>query len=266
MAYIDLLPLIGQGESADVLRIGQGRVLKLFHRDVESGIVRRELECADRASKEGVAVPRPIGMKILEGREGIVFEELKGKPLLEPGAGIGEARAALRKLATSHVDIHNHSADGLYHQQRDILHVRIENADASPALKKAALAYLYTLPRGDRLCHGDFHPRNAIETADGVVAIDWSSGCAGDPAGDVARTELLLRYGAYGKLLQNFRPARWSRHLAANFYVKQYARMSRITMERIAAWRFPVAVSCLVRGSTVHRPALLAALRRYHVE
>lgn len=266
MSYIQLLPMIGCGASAQVLRLGGGRVLKLFHADVEAGIVRREMECSERASVEGVAVPRQIGSQTIEGRQGIIFEELKGKPLLAAGDGfrIAHARAALRKLAASHADIHRRSAEGLFHQQHDILHVRIEAADADAALKRAALAYLYTLPRGERLCHGDYHPHNAIETDAGIVTIDWSSGGAGDPAGDVARTELLLRYGRYDKLLRNFWPARWSRHLAADFYLHHYMRISGMAKARIAAWRFPVAVSCLGRGSTIYRPALLAALRRYH--
>lgn len=264
MSHIHLLPLIGSGASADVLRISGGLVLKLFHAHVEEGIVRREMECAKRASAEGVRVPRPIGWHSIEGRQGIIFEELSGKPLLEGGDGlrIGRARMALRKLASSHADIHQRSAEGLYHQQHDILHVRIEAADVDDELKAIALERLHALPRGHQLCHGDFHPRNAMETEDGIVAIDWSSGCAGDPAGDVARTELLLRYGRYGKLLRSFRPARWPRHLAADFYLGQYARVTGLTAERIAAWRLPVAVSCLVKASTIYRPALLAATAR----
>lgn len=264
MSPIDLLPVIGKGSSAEVLKLDGEHVLKLFHADVEAGIVRREYECAQRASREGVAVPRPIGRRTLEGREGIVFEKLNGRPLLEGiGIRIDQARKALRKFARSHADIHHRSAEGLFHQQHDILHVRIAAAECDDALKERAMERLYSLDRGARLCHGDYHPRNAIDTEDGIVAIDWSSGCAGDPAGDVARTELLLRFGQYGRLLRHFAPARWPRQLAADFYLKHYARISGVAMERVAAWRLPVAVSCLVGGSAVHREALLAALKRY---
>ena len=266
MSYIDLLPLIGRGASADVHRLADGHVLKLFHADVDAGIVQREIECAERASREGVAVPRPIGRKVVEGREGIIFEELSGKPLLQgSGVRIDHARDALRKLAVSHADIHEHGAEGLFHQQHDIIHVRIDAADCDAELKERAMDQLYSLDRGRQLCHGDFHPRNAIETDRGIVAIDWSSGCVGDPAGDVARTELLLRFGLYGRLLREFPPARWSRQVAANFYLKHYARISGIAMDRVAAWRLPVAVSCLVKASAVHRPALFSALRRHYL-
>lgn len=264
MACIDLLPRIGKGASADVLKLEGGRVLKLFHADVDSGIVRREIECAIRASEEGVAVPRPIGTRMIDGREGIIFEELDGKPLYEgTGFRIDLARTALRKLAESHADIHRRCADGLFHQQHDIVHVRINAAECDDELRARAMEQLYSLDRGNRLCHGDFHPRNAIETNDGIVAIDWSSGCAGDPAGDAARTDLLLRFGLYGTLMRRFAPARLPRHLAANFYLKHYSRTSGVPAERIASWYLPVAVSCLVPGSAVHRPALLAALKRY---
>jgi aminoglycoside phosphotransferase (APT) family kinase protein len=263
MSCIDLLPLIGKGASADILRLDDRHVLKLFHAGVESGIVRREIESAQRACDEGVPVPRPIGRRVLDGREGIVVEAVDGKPLLErTGLRIGRARDALRKLAAAHAGIHGRSAEGLYHQQHDILHVRIEAADCDEDLKARAMERLYAIERGHRLCHGDFHPGNAIETDRGVVAVDWSSGCAGDPAGDVARTELLLRFGQYGRLLRHFRLARQARRFAADFYLDHYRRITGIALERIAAWRLPVAVSCLVGTSRIHRPALLAALKR----
>ena len=260
-----MLSLIASGASADVIRLGSGKVLKLFHRDVEPGVVRRDLDGASRARAEGLLVPRPFGCRTVEERPGIVFEELDGKPLLDPQPGLHffRARDALHKLADAHSRIHRCNGDGLIHQQHDILHVRILAAEVDDEVKQEALAQLHTLPRGRRLCHGDFHPGNAVETPHGVAAIDWANGCAGEPAADVLRTHYLVRYGMYGDLARRSRIARWFRHLAGDFYLREYLRISGAPLEWIAAWRLPVLVSCLGKGSRMHRPALLALLARY---
>ncbi|KRB86051.1 hypothetical protein ASE00_04725 [Sphingomonas sp. Root710] len=265
MHRLELYSLIASGMSADVIRLGPGKVLKLFRDGVADGIMTREIDGATWANEEGLLVPRPIGRRTVEGRQGIVFEALEGAPLLGPRSGwrIVRARAALRKLAEYHARIHRCSAAGLVHHQHDILWVRILSADIDEDTRRAALARIQAMPRGNTLCHGDFHPGNAVETAQGIAAVDWSSASAGDPAADVARTEMLLRYGLYGKMLRRSRIARWFRHRAADFYLRHYRRITGMADETIAYWRLPVAVSGLGAGSKMHRPGLLAAITRY---
>ena len=264
MHQLHVISLLASGVSADVLRLRGGKVLKLFRAGVEDGIVRRELDGATRAAEAGLLVPRPIGWQSMEGRQGIIFEELKGAALLDPKSGwrLARARAALRKLAECHARIHRCSAVGLIHHQHDLLWVRVLSAQIDDSLRRAALDRIAATPRGNTLCHGDFHPGNAVETARGIAAVDWSSGCAGDPAADVARTEMLLRFG------QMPRPSRfalWLRGRAADFYLRHYRRITGMPDAAIAYWRLPVAVSGLGKDSKMYRPALLAAAERYHV-
>ena len=264
MHQLHMISLLASGVSADVLRLGDGKVLKLFREGVEDGVMHRELDDATRASEAGLLVPRPIGWHSLEGRQGIVFEELKGAPLLDPKSGwrLGRARIALRKLAECHASIHRCSAVGLPHHQHDIIWVRVLSAEVGESVRREALDRIIAMPRGSTLCHGDFHPGNAVETEGGIAAVDWSSGCAGDPAADVARTEMLLRFG------QMSHPSRltlWLRGLAADFYLRHYRRITGRPEEAIAYWRLPVAVSGLGKGTKMYRPALLAAAERSHV-
>ncbi|KKC24535.1 phosphotransferase family protein [Sphingomonas sp. SRS2] len=258
----DLKSLIASGESADVMRLGNGKVLKLFHAGVEDGVMRRELDVATRASEEGLLVPRALGWQNIEGRRGIVFEELDGAPLLDPKSRWRSlrARAALRKLAECHARIHQCSAEGLIHHQHDILWVRILSAEIDETLRREALDRILVTPRGHILCHGDFHPGNAVETPRGVAAVDWSSGCAGDPAADVARTEMLLRYG---QMRGPSRIALWFRQFAAELYLRHYQRITGMSDAALDYWRLPVAVSGLSKGSKMHRPALIKAVERY---
>ena len=59
--------------------------------------------------------------------------------------------------------------------------------------KQPLLRLLESLPDGDRICHGDFHPENLILTQNGPFIIDWESCTQGNPTADVANTILWIR-------------------------------------------------------------------------
>ena len=62
--------------------------------------------------------------------------------------------------------------------------------------KEDLLAGIADMPDGDRLCHGDFHPRNILGDASQPVIIDWPDARRGDPAADVCRSWLLMKLHA----------------------------------------------------------------------
>lgn len=255
--------LIGSGESADVFRLEGGRVLKLYREGLDPGVIKREHDGVVHALRQGLRVARPLGKREHKGRLGIIFEELTGTPLLRGMlARPFRSRNLLRRFTAYHARIHRCSGAGLIHAQHIIVHVRILHADVDEALRTLALDRLNAIPNGDRLCHGDFHPRNAILTDQGIAAIDWSNGSWGDPAGDVARTEFLFRYGGYGPLLRRFRALRLFRNMAADLYLHLYREATGMTEEAIEAWRLPMAVAALHPESRIDRPALIADLRR----
>jgi thiamine kinase len=255
--------LIGSGESADVFRLADGKVLKLFREGLDPGIIQREHDGVVHAQRQGLRVARALGQREQQGRLGIIFEELAGTPLLR---GLRNhpfrSRALLERFAAYHARIHGCSGSGLVHAQHIIVQVRILHAQVPPAIRELALERLAAIRHGDRLCHGDFHPRNAILTGKGLAAIDWSNGSWGDPAGDVARTELLFRFGGYGLLLRRFPWLRLGREMAADFYLRRYQAITGMTEEAIDAWRLPVAIAALHPESRIDRGALIATLRR----
>ncbi|MBO9375958.1 phosphotransferase [Sphingomonas histidinilytica] len=263
MIRLKLQTLIGSGGSADVFRLAGGRVLKLYREGLDPGVIAREHDGVRHAVDQGLHVARAFGTRDHGDRSGIVFEELVGKPLLRlPVLRPFRTRALLRRFADYQARIHLCGAAGLPHHQHDIIHVRIEQAEVGEQLRTAALERLHAIPRGDRFCHGDYHPGNVILTRAGIAAIDWSNASAGDPAGDVARTELLFRYAGYGPSLRNVPPLRHIRAMTADFYLRQYRESTGLSDAAIDAWRLPMAVASLVPGSRVHRPTLIAALER----
>ena len=54
------------------------------------------------------------------------------------------------------------------------------------------LRLLDTLPQGNKVCHGDFHPGNLLTCRGKTYVIDWGAAHTGCPLSDVAHTFLLL--------------------------------------------------------------------------
>jgi aminoglycoside phosphotransferase (APT) family kinase protein len=120
---------------------------------------------------------------------------------------------------------------------------------------------LETLPRGDRLCHGDFHPGNVLVASGGgdggdrPIAIDWTGASRGDPAADVARSFLIIRFGG---LTPDATPAvaalaRVGRRLLWRGYASAYA----IDRAALARWLPVVAAARLAEGIDGERARLL---------
>ncbi|GMA78089.1 hypothetical protein GCM10025880_45060 [Methylorubrum aminovorans] len=189
---------IGAGRSSEVFAEGPDRVVKLYRQPFEPQAVVNELAASRLAHGFGLPVPRAFGLVGRAGRTGILFARLDGPPMMVRYAcnpfGL---LLALRRMARIQHAIHACPAPGLPSQHGRLRH-QIAGARVPEPLRAAALAALDRLPAGDRLCHGDVHPGNVIATSAGLHLIDWQKAAAGNPAADVARSELMLRYGRFG--------------------------------------------------------------------
>lgn len=182
---------------ADVWALGHGRVVKLYRAGARSDSAGHEAAAARLAHGSGVPTPDAVDVVTIDGRPGVVFERVDGPTVLEVIVSAPARVAALaRDLARLHAEIHACGAREL-RGQRDRLRARIERVRIAPAgVTAAALASLDRLPDGGALCHGDFHPGNVVLTARGPVVIDWFDATRGEPAADVARTRVLVRFAA----------------------------------------------------------------------
>ena len=90
---------IGAGRTAEVFALPGERVCKLFYPGVPAEAVEAELRGARCADAHGLAAPRCHGRMRALGREGIVFDRVRGQSLLERMLRGGDARRAARDLA-----------------------------------------------------------------------------------------------------------------------------------------------------------------------
>ena len=263
MAYPDLVK-IAEGREAEIFAWDEGTVLRLMRSPEAKQAVEWQAHALRAARAAGVSVPEVHGVTEALGRPGLIMERVEGPDMLtligrRPWLvfSVGSVSGKL------HAELHGVQAPDDLRALRPALKASIEASDLVPRhLAQFALATLDTLPDGDRLCHGDFHPGNLIKTDGEPVVIDWSNVTRGDPAADVARTLLMLRIGEPppGAPVLVRVLAAFARGILLSAYRRAYRRHRPIDPDLVARWEIPVAAQRLTENIEGERPALLRLL------
>ncbi len=255
---------IAEGREAEMFAWEDGTILRLLrHSDAQR---QNDLQAAaiEAARASGVRVPAVVEKTTVMGRPGLVMERIKGtdyltlfgkQPWLVFSVGALSGRV--------HAQLHEAVASSDLPTLRATLRSRIVSCQKlSSELKTFALAALDRLPDGDRLCHGDFHPGNMLRTADGPVVIDWTNAARGDPAADVARTNLILRVGEPppGSPLVVRLLARLGGRILLWRYLQAYRRRRSLDMAALSRWEVPIAAARVADGIESEMPVLLKFL------
>lgn len=257
--------MLAEGREAEVYIQSDGTVLKLMRNAVDIVRAQREAAVCRLLEQQGHVAPTVHDVVTVGDRPGLVMDRIEGEDLL---AALQRrplrVLTAARVLAEVHGDIHDCAAPPQLPDLNDELGERIRAADPLPAdLKDLALRVLDRLPRGDRLCHGDFHLGNILGSWSAPVTIDWGYASRGEPIADVARTELLHRVGALPPGTPRvFRAlTRIGRQLLAERYLNVYQQRRQLDGS-IERWRFVHAAARLNEPIPDEQPILLGLLTR----
>jgi aminoglycoside phosphotransferase (APT) family kinase protein len=256
--------LIGRGRTAEVFEWDDGQVVKLFYADMPATAIDREMRCATALSGMTIPAPRFGGQIQIGERSGLVFEHVRGRSMLsELSRQPWRTLSMASQMADLHVQLH--AVDGAdLPSQHSYVQERIQRAPGiSEPTRAAALERLNALDQGrNRVCHGDFHPDNIIMTSRGPVVVDWMNAARGAPAGDVARTLLLVEYaplpagtGAALRLAVTL-----LRRALVRAYWRRYAERTGLRRASVDAWRLPLAAARLAENVPPGEKAALLEL------
>ena len=184
---------IAYGRTAEIYAWDEANILKLFHNWFGRENIEYEAKIGRAVYASGLPVPAVGEIVQVNGRNGLIYERVPGVSLWElmPQKPWTLFRYA-RRLAERHVEMHTNPIRPEIPRQRPRLAQKIEAAQALPdALRARILAALETLPDGEQLCHGDFHPGNVLATPQGEVIIDWVDATRGNPLADLARSSII---------------------------------------------------------------------------
>lgn len=189
----DLGQPIAFGRTAEIYAWQEGQVVKLFHgwfavEDVES-----EARIARAIHASGLPVPSVGEIVRVNGRNGLVYQRVEGDSMWESlSRRPWKVFSYARRTAELHAEMHSTSSPADIPSQRQKLGRKIDHAEELPErLQSRALAALKSMPDGERLCHGDFHPGNILMTAQGEIIIDWVDASSGNPLADLARSSII---------------------------------------------------------------------------
>jgi uncharacterized protein (TIGR02172 family) len=249
---------IAEGRTAEIYLWDDRHILKLYRDWCPPDWVEYDARIAGAVYEAGIPSPEPGEIVEVEGRRGLIYERLEGVSMLEDlNARPWRLWRHARSLAELHVKIHQQSIPGLP-SYKDRLRYDIRNTShLSEDLRHKALSLLDTLPEGQNVCHGDFHPGNVLMTANGPIVIDWMTACSGSRWTDVARSSLLLSIGAKsaGKQLSPF--IRMAIRLYHRTYLNQYRAFSPDQTNEMDLWTPVIAAARLKEEIAPERQALL---------
>jgi aminoglycoside phosphotransferase (APT) family kinase protein len=234
------LVLLAAGREAEVFVRPDGLLVKLMRSPDFATRADREAAALRALAGMGHLAPRLEAAVNLDGRPGLVIERVEGVDLLtlltrRPWQFLRVATT----MAHLHAGMHEAVAPASLPDLKAELRVRIEATTALPVhLATYAVDLLDTLPAGDRLCHGDLHPGNVLGTWVAPVAIDWGNASKGHPAADVARTDMLVRFGDLptGTSAPMTALTAAGRGLLTRRYLSVYRRSSAADLSRLADW------------------------------
>ncbi|MDU0200586.1 phosphotransferase family protein [Paenibacillus sp. MAH-36] len=244
---------IAEGRTAEIFQHYHESVIKLYRNGFPKEAIIYEYEITKQVASLGISVPRANEFVEIDGRVGISFEYIEGKPLLQKMVEHPQELDDFSEmLADMHVTLHRCEVPAdergkPFRKQKEVLAYNIHQApQLSTDEKNAILQMLEVLPNGNRVCHGDFHPDNAM-VGEKRWIIDWMTGMSGHPAGDITRTLLLFRYGT----LPEAAPSHVKDQLQAmrkrmgEVYLTYYLAHSNLRLDEIDHWMLPVAAARL---------------------
>ncbi len=241
------LARIGQGNTAEIYEYDRDRILKLFRDGFpEQGVI-KEWAITKRIQEVYDGVPKALKYVVYENRRGILYEKASGMDMfsimrVKPFSVFCMGK----RIASIQSGIHKTEIDGVLKVKEKLAQEIGWVEDLTSKEKDDIIGILNTLPAKNNLCHFDFHPGNVMVNDSEYRVIDWLTACSGDPAADIARTWLLLKYG-------QMRDADWKTRLVVSVvktvirgqYLRTVCRLSKIPKTEVKKWIVPVAAARL---------------------
>ena len=221
-----------------------GRTIKLFIENYPKSNILNEALNQARVEETGLNIPKLLEVTKMENRWALVSEHIEGKSLEELMQENPEKKAEYMDVFIDvQLNILSKTAP-LLNKLKDKMKRKIAETDLSDTIKYDLNTRLESMPRHNKICHGDFNPSNVIIKEDGTAyVIDWAHVTQGNSSADVARTYLLFHLD--GKKEE------------AEEYLNKFSAKSGIEKRYIQTWIPIVAAAHLSKASEEERKFLM---------
>lgn len=218
--------------------------VKVFDDDYSKADVLNEALNQARAEETALNVPTLREVTKVNGKWAIVSDFITGKTLAQLMAEQPEKKAEyMERFVDLQLMMHTQSAP-LMTLLRDKMNRKISQSGLDATTRYELHARLEGMPKHNKLCHGDFNPKNIIITEKGdAYILDWSHATQGNASADAARTYLL--FWLDGDMN------------GAEEYLTLFCQKSDTAKQYVQKWIPIVAASQIVKGKPEEREFLL---------
>ena len=229
--------------SKTVYRDGD-KAIKVFDEGYSKADVLNEALNQARVEETGLKIPRVLEVGMENGKWAIVSEYIEGKTLARLMEENPDKKDEYLELFVDiQMNIHAQKAPML-NRLKDKMMRKIRETTLDATTRYDLLMRLESMPKHNKVCHGDFNPSNVIIASDGTpYIIDWSHATQGNASADVARTYLL--FWLNGDID------------GAEKYLDLFCKKSDTAKQYIQKWLPIVAASQSVKGKPGEREFLL---------
>ena len=229
--------------SKTVYRDGD-KAIKVFDEGYSKADVLNEALNQARVEETGLKIPRVLEVGMENGKWAIVSEYIEGKTLARLMEENPDKKDEYLELFVDiQMNIHAQKAPML-NRLKDKMMRKIRETTLDATTRYDLLMRLESMPKHNKVCHGDFNPSNVIIASDDTpYIIDWSHATQGNASADVARTYLL--FWLNGDID------------GAEKYLDLFCKKSDTAKQYIQKWLPIVAASQSVKGKPEEREFLL---------
>ena len=220
------------------------KAIKVFNSDYSKSDILNEALNQARIEETGLNVPKIIEVTKVEDKWAIISEFISGKTLARlMEENPDKFDEYLDLFVDLQMEIHSKKAP-LLTKLKDKMSRKISETDFDATTRYDLHTRLESMPKHNKVCHGDFNPSNIMISDDGKPFIlDWSHVTQGNASADAARTYLLFSLNGDSE--------------TAAKYLDLFCKKSDTAKQYIQKWLPIVAASQTVKGNQNEREFLM---------
>ncbi len=191
-----------------------------------------------------IKIPKMLEVNTSEGNYTIITEYVEGVSIQElMDKSPEKLDEYLEMFVDIQMSIHNNRAPGLK-KLKDKMAAKISLSELDETLKYDLHTRLFSMPKHQKICHGDLKPSRVIVSDDGEVYItDWAHVTQGNASADISRTYLTFCLEGKTELAEK--------------YLELFCKKSGTTKKYVQRWFPIVAASQTVKKNPHERELLL---------
>ena len=220
-------------------------VIKVFDEGYSKSDILNEALNIARVEETGLSIPGVEEVTKIDGKWAIVTDYAEGKTLAQMMAeDPANKDKYLERFVDIQIEMHSKTAPML-NKLQDKMKKKIAQTGLDATTRYELDARLASMPKHNKLCHGDFNPTNVVITPDGTgySILDWAHATQGNASADAARTDLL--FWLAGDIE------------TAEKYMSLFCKKTDTAKQYVQKWLPIVAASQSVKGKPEEREFLM---------